>query len=198
MACPSDFEVGLNNTCRIKCPRGFKYLQGSGGESDRCVYESDNQYAVTIQAIPLAASATAFADERTRFYGDLTKVHQSLDARRTFEDESDLPGYDARYSSFQTKYAGYKSMQENANLLKQAIQDLKPMRAATAPGDIEFERKRILSITAEQVRVAQVALITTLLCLLIYVLVPVPLAHGIAFLVVCVGIAIGIFLMSNK
>lgn len=198
MACPSDFEVGLNNTCRIKCPRGFKYLQGSGGDSDKCVYESNNEHAVTIQAVPIAASTTAFADERTRFNGDLAKVYTDMDARRALDDENKLSGYETKYSSFQTKYAGFKSMQQNADLLAQTMQELKPLRPATAPGSAELERKRILSITSEQVRVAQTGLVTALLCLLIYVLVPVPLAHGIAFLIACIGIAIGIFLMSNK
>lgn len=203
MACPPDFETDVNGTCRMKCPRGFKYLQASGGETDKCVYETNNIYKVDIQSIPAGASAPAFTEERNRFYNLLydvqSKILEDIEARRAFSVENNLPGYESEFRAFQTKYAGYKSMQDNVNLLEQAVQDLKPMRRPTAPGsDMEVERKRIISLTNERVLVAQVALFTTLVCLVVYFVAPLPLAHGIAFLVACVGIAIGIFLMSNK
>lgn len=203
MACPPDFETDVNGTCRMKCPRGFKYLQASGGETDKCVYETNNLYTVDIQSIPIGASDPAFSEERNRFYTLLYEVQgkilEDLEARRVLAIENNLPGYESEFKAFQTKYAGYKSMQENVNLLEQTMQDLKPMRRPTAPAsDMEVERKKIIQISNEQVLLAQVALFTVLVCLVVYFVAPVPLAHGIAFLVACVGIAVGIFLMSNK
>jgi hypothetical protein len=203
MACPPDFEPDVNNTCRMKCPRGFKYLQASGGETDKCVYETNNLYSVDIQSIPVTASQPALTEERNRFYNLLyetqSKILEDIEARRTFSLENNLPGYQSEYRAFQTKYAGYNSMKQNETLLEQTMQDLKPLRRETAPGsDMEVERKKIITISNKYVLVAQVALLTTLVCLVIYFVAPVPLAHGIVFLVVCVGIAIGIFLMSNK
>lgn len=204
MACPPDFEPDLNNSCRMKCPRGFKYLQGSGGETDKCVYETNNVYRVDIQMIPVSASGPAFSEERDRFYNQLYdvqgKIIEDIEARRNlYKFQSDLPGYEAQYKAFQTSYAGYNDMQKNLDVVSETVQDLKPMRVETAPSsDLETERKRILSITDEQVRMAQVGLFTVLICLVVYLVIPIPYSHGVAFLIACVGIAVGIFLMTNK
>lgn len=202
--CPPDFEPDVNSTCRMKCPTGFKYLQASGGETDKCVYESDNRYTVDIQSIPRGASGPAFTEERNRFYQRLYlvqgKIQDDIEARKKFNFlKSELPGYENQYKAFKTSYAGYNSMQKNVDMLTQTIQDLKPMRSETAPGsELEKERKKIIDLSYWKTRVVQVALLTVLVCLVVYLVVPVPLAHGIAFLIACVGIAVGIFLMTNK
>ena len=198
MACPSDFELDLNNSCRIKCPRGFKYLQEAGGNA--CVYEQNNAYKVTLQLIPSAATPSAFLDERSRFANALSevqaKIQEKIEADRALQNR--LPEFEAQYGAFQTRYAGFGSTQKSLDALNQTIQDLKPMRPKTAPLEIEDERRRILGVSDENLRVAQVALMTVLICLVVYVIIPIPYSHGLAFLVACVGIAIGIFLMSNK
>jgi hypothetical protein len=205
MACPPDFEPDLNNSCRIKCPRGFKYLQASGGETDGCIYEINNAYRVDLQAIPPDASGPAFTEERNRFYVQLqevqSKILEDIESRKGLSQvQNQLAGYDAQYKAFQMNYAGYNSMQKNMDLISQTIQDLKPMRPETSPSsDIELEHRRILGITNKQVRMAQVGLFTVLICLVVYLIIPVPYSHGVAFLIACVGIAVGIFLMmTNK
>lgn len=194
MECPSDFEPDLNNACRMKCPPGFKYLQQPGG--DKCVYEKDNRYTLDLQSIPPGVSDTAFTEERNRLYGQLEKVQGDIEAQRQVTNR--LPDYEAQHKAFQTNYAGFKSMQENTNLLKDALQDVRPMRAKTAPADIGEEYKKIISIRDEDVRMVQVALLTILVCLIVYLVVPTPFSHGIAFLFACAGIAVGIFLMTSK
>jgi hypothetical protein len=198
MACPTDFELDLNNACRMKCPRGFKYLQEAGGNA--CVYDQNNAYKVSLQLIPLGATPSAFSDEQTRFANALSevqgKIQEKIEADRNLQNR--LPEFEAQYGAFQSRYAGFNSMKQNLDELTKTVQDLKPMRPKTAPLEIEDERKRIMGLSDENLRVAQVALMTILFCLVIYVVVPVPYAHGIAFLIACVGIAVGIFLMSIK
>jgi hypothetical protein len=93
----------------------------------------------------------------------------------------------AEHSKIQGQYAAFA--------VKSTSDALKPLRPPTQPAsDIEAVRKSILATAAKNLHLIQVALTTILIALLIYVLVPAPYAHGIAFLTLCVGTAIGIYL----
>jgi len=191
MACPPDFEPNVNGACRMKCPSGFKYLQQS--EGDKCVHETNNAYEINLQDVPVNASGPAFTEERNRVAGEL----QDIQARQSVD--TDIPEVEGQYKAFQTRYAGYTSMQSNTNLLSETIKDLKPMRVETAPGGaIAEERKKILRIKEKDLRIIQVALITVLVSLVMYLILPASFAHGIAFLIVCGGIGLGIFLWTDK
>lgn len=99
-----------------------------------------------------------------------------------------------RYGQLRTEYATY-SNREIAKALQETNQALRPLRAKTAPAeDLELERRKI-SIDAKQSLVlVQLALFLVFLSLLSYVVLPTTWAHGISFLLLCVGIATGFFL----
>jgi hypothetical protein len=96
------------------------------------------------------------------------------------------------YSKIQSEYSTYSPQSE----YKDAAEKLKTLRPKTAPADdIQKIRKDILSPDANpSILFIQVALFLVFLSLLTYLLVPIGYAHGIVFLLLCVGIAIGIFL----
>ena len=93
----------------------------------------------------------------------------------------------SEHSKIQGQYAAFA--------VKSTADSLKPLRPPTQPSsDIEAVRKSILKAAAKNLHLIQVALTTILISLLVYVLIPAPYAHGIAFLTLCVGTAIGIYL----
>jgi hypothetical protein len=82
-----------------------------------------------------------------------------------------------------------------AFVVKNTSDLLKPHRPPTQPvSDLADMRRSILTATAKNLHLIQVALFTILLALLTYLLIPVDYAHGIAFLTLCVGTSIGIYL----
>jgi hypothetical protein len=96
------------------------------------------------------------------------------------------------YSKIQSEYSTYSPQAE----YKDAAEKVRTLRPKTAPADdIQKLRKDILDPTTNpSVLFIQIALFLVFLSLLTYLLVPVGYAHGIVFLLLCVGIALGIFL----
>ena len=98
------------------------------------------------------------------------------------------------YGKVQSDHAIYSNMG-----VTQAIRDtsraLKPLRAKTAPADdLEEERRKITLDARESLVLVQLALFLVFLSLLAYVVLPRQWAHGISFLLLCVGIGSGFFL----
>ena len=89
-------------------------------------------------------------------------------------------------------------MMNAATRMKQVTDSIRRPRQPVAPRkDIDEERQRIMSITEKRVQLLQVALITVLVCMVVYIVLPIGIAHGVAFLTACVGVAVGIFLTST-
>jgi hypothetical protein len=100
----------------------------------------------------------------------------------------------ASYGRIQSEYATYSS-QGLAEAIKETNQDLKPLRAKTAPAeDLELERRKITLDARQSLVLIQFALFLVVLSLLSYVILPRTWAHGITFLLLCVGIGTGFFL----
>lgn len=79
--------------------------------------------------------------------------------------------------------------------IKDAVDSLKPLRPPTAPADdLAAERKEILESSAPNFLLIQVELAILILCLLTYLFIPLEYAHGLAVLLLSVGVALGIFL----
>jgi hypothetical protein len=79
--------------------------------------------------------------------------------------------------------------------VQQLLETLKPFRPPTAPdSDIEKERKAILKETSVSLVVAQVALFSLVLSLIIYIFIPSSYAHLLVFLILSVAIALVFFL----
>jgi Ca2+/Na+ antiporter len=80
-------------------------------------------------------------------------------------------------------------------VMREVIDSLKPFRPPTAPSsDLEKERKEISEIAKRDLYFIQFALMLVVLVLLSYLLLPFDSANMIAFLLLCVGIALGFFL----
>lgn len=82
-----------------------------------------------------------------------------------------------------------------SDAIKDVTDSLKPMRPPTAPAsDIEIERRGITTESQQQLLFIQIALTLAVLSLLSYLVMPVDYAHGVAFLLLSVGISFGFFL----
>jgi len=79
--------------------------------------------------------------------------------------------------------------------VQELLQTLKPFRPPTAPdSDIEKERKAILKEASVSLVVAQVALFSLVLSMIIYLFVPSSYAHLLVFLILSVAVALVFFL----
>jgi hypothetical protein len=98
------------------------------------------------------------------------------------------------YGRIQSEYASY-SNQGVLDAVRSTEQALKPLRAKTAPAeDLELERRKISTDAQQSLVLIQLALFLVFLSLLSYVVLPREWAHGISFLLLCVGIGSGFFL----
>jgi len=100
----------------------------------------------------------------------------------------------AGYGQFRSDYATY-SDQGLRDTLRATEQSLKPLRAKTAPAeDLEMERRKISADVRQSLVLVQLSLFLVFLSLLSYIVLPRDWAHGISFLLLCVGIGSGFFL----
>jgi hypothetical protein len=84
---------------------------------------------------------------------------------------------------------------ESFETLKDAVDELKPLRPPTAPAsDLAIARKDILESSAPNFLLIQVQLAIVILCLLAYSFLPLDYAPGVVVLLLSVGVAVGIFL----
>jgi hypothetical protein len=206
LRCPNDFRRGGESTCRIRCPAGFKPRVGGSGENDRCVHETNNAYSVITYPIPIGSDEELFESERTRFMEDLqalqTKIDEDTSADQALQTEMGHYNINAaEYASIRSQYSAYNNVESATNSIKDTIDALKPRRPPTAPNlksDIELERRNILEIVSQKLVMIQVALVTLLVCIVEYIVLPNEYAHKVAFLTAAVGLGVGIFLMSKK
>jgi hypothetical protein len=79
--------------------------------------------------------------------------------------------------------------------IQQANNNLRTARPPTAPAsDIQMSRKAIIESSAPSILLLQLLLGLLVLCLIGYALLPLAIAHGLAIILLAVGIALGIFL----
>ena len=100
-----------------------------------------------------------------------------------------------RYGDIRSEYATVSGMQGLGAGIRETEQALKPFRPKTAPAeDLEKERRAITAEAQQTLIFAQIALFLLVLSLVCYIMLPRDWAHGITFLLLCVGIASGFFL----
>ena len=139
-----------------------------------------------------------------RFYDELrplqTIIDKELEVKKTFDKEVDANAIgDLRHETIQSQYAGFSSIRDAAKIIKDTGDSLKPMRSPTQPySDIEKERRAILALTSEKLLLIQVALVTILICAAEYLVLPSEYSHKLAFITLCVGLAVGIFLTRKE
>ena len=201
-SCPSGFERGPGFSCHVTCPGQFKY--NSETEEEKCVYATDNKYSFLLRSLPAlqkeGPTPPEYATELERVTAEAKRLQEQILANAPMDQKltmfKDLQ-HDTvqRHSTLQSQYASYASIKEAGDALTAVTEAVKPMRPPTAPAeDINKERSAILRGSSPNFLLFQIALVILLVCLLVYVFVPVEYAHGIAFLLLSVGIAVGIFL----
>lgn len=199
VSCPQDFEQGIAFSCRMKCPSGFKYTQEGGGSTpviEKCVFTSNNSYFIKLNQI---RTDKQFQTERERVSQEIKTLTQRIQQEGPIQDKittfRDQRAKDVNeYNRIQSEYANYSSAVDVGNKIKSVTDSLKPMRPPLAGTEISMERKRILETSQPNMLVIQIALAIAVLSLLVYLVVPLQYAHILVFLLLSVGVAVGIFL----
>jgi hypothetical protein len=206
--CPVDFEQGLDNSCHARCPSDFKYFQEPGGVGGRpiekCIYIANNAYQVSLMALPQPVATQSNGDqydrELERFKREIEEIRararQDMERRQNvakYKEEDSVRGI--QYARLQGEYAGISEVAAGSTYLKEVSDSLKPFRPKTAPGsDIEIERRAIQTIVRQNLTLIQAVLVLVILALLSALVLPATYAQYVTFLLLCVGVAIGIFL----
>ena len=192
MSCPVGFEVAASGSCRVTCPADYKYIQDAGVE--KCVAAADNRYFVKLQDIPRGASATAFSDEQARFLSEFIKVSkkvqsdQAASAKLQSVSDADVVAH----------HDSIRSTHGVAGAYAEAIADLKPLRPPTQPTtDIMDAKLDIKNMAALDVRTLQICLFFVVIALFEYFILPTSVVHGVAFLTLCIGFSLAIYLSKR-
>lgn len=180
----------------------FKY--NSELPEEKCVYATNNEYSFSLRSLPPppqdGPTPPEYAEELARVDAEWKRVREQVLASAPIEEA--VSAYrdvgretTQQHAAIQSQYANYASAKEAGDAIAAVTATLKPMRPPTAPADdINKERNGILRGSAPNFLLLQIALVILLICLLVYVFVPAQYAHGIVFLLLSVGIAVGIFL----
>lgn len=197
-SCPQDFEQGTNfvnrsTSCRMKCPAGFKYMQDRYSLDDMCVLFTDNSQSFKLVNLPLSdlnrPLPASYINERAR----VIKEGERIKSVAPFKDNLDRKTIE--YSKIQSEYAGFSAVADAGKKIKTVSDSLKLPRPPVQPNPIHDERTKILN--PPSMIVIQVALITILLSLVIFMVVPSAYSMNIVFLTLCVGVSIGFYLSSR-
>lgn len=190
MSCPDGFEQGVMFTCLAKCPGQFKNV------GEECKHATRNT-SFRLNALPMIQPGnpvpSSFGNEFKRVQEEAAKVQQEMDATDALLKEKDK--HVQEYSKIQSQYTSFKESTAASRELQDVKDSLKPFRPPTAPSsDLEKERKAITADARRNLYFLQVALFLVVLVMLCYLVLPADYANPIAFLLLCVGIALGFFL----
>ena len=187
----------------MDCPEDFKYMSNGFPPSGRCVYKTENDLFVSLNTLPRPRPNEGMAPYTTETNRvDIAIENIRKAARERQEKRSALDGYDrerrirgAQFKQLQSEYATITMARNIADAIHDTNESLKELRPPTAPGDdIEHERQAIQKIVSRRILLLQIVLAILVLSLVAYLVMPVTYAHGVVFLLLCVGIAVGIFL----
>jgi hypothetical protein len=197
-SCPQDFEQGTNvanksTSCRMKCPAGFKYMQDRYSLDDMCVLFTDNSQSFKLVNLPLFDLKRPLPDSYLNEKARVIKESERIKSVAPFKDNLDRKTIE--YSKIQSEYAGFSAVADAGKKIKTVSDSLKLPRPPVQPNPIHDERTKILN--PPSMIVIQVALITILLSLVIFMVVPSAYAMNIVFLTLCVGVSIGFYLSSR-
>ena len=193
-SCPPGFQSGFFLTCSASCPAGFKYVQDPGQPpTEKCVHLKRNEWVIqlTPQPVPVVGQPLplSYAAETQR----VKKEAESIAERDQLDEKKQVITRD--HSRIQSEYAAFDSSQQGLQTLREVSKSLTPLRPPTAPeSDIEIERQKILNLQANRLLFIQIALALVVFALITYMTFPVDIAHGVAFILLSLGISFGFFL----
>jgi hypothetical protein len=188
----------------MRCPSNFKYAQEGGGSvpiTEKCVFATNNAYSFGLRALPgfEGTDEQIYTNERARVSQEVARLNSRIqieaparDKLVSFQDER--TNRVGTYNRIQSEYANYSSAGEAAAAIKKATDGLKPMRPPVAGSELQIERRHLLETSKPNMLLIQVALAVAVLSLLGYATMSAERAHIFAFLLLSVGIAVGIFL----
>jgi hypothetical protein len=99
------------------------------------------------------------------------------------------------YESIKSQYAGYSAESDSSKKIKAVSDSLKVPRSPVQPNPIVNERNKILKPL--NFAVIQVVLLTILVSLVEFLVIPPAYASYVVFITLCVGTAAGIYLSSR-
>jgi hypothetical protein len=99
------------------------------------------------------------------------------------------------YESLKSQYAGYSAESDSSKKIKAVSDSLKVPRSPVQPHPIVNERNKILKPL--NFAVIQVVLLTIIVSLVEFLVIPPPFASYVVFITLCVGAAAGIYLSSR-
>jgi len=196
--CPPNFERDFLG-CSAMCPREFT-TQVGGLFDKRCLLIEDNRYSFSVRRIPLRAQTSRYNAELTRISNEAARLRGEFAADKLAREDRDRVNREqeiqgAQYTKLQTEFSAYRSVQEAADEVKKITDSLNVARPEVAPtGEAEKEYRTIMGIVSQRLLLLQVVLALVVVSLIGYFILPLTAAHGLTFLLVCLGIAIGIFL----
>ena len=204
-SCPSMFDEGALFSCHAECPTDFKYVQGQGiPPIEQCVHTTRNDRSFVLRSLPAPQRGQSlprgYSEEAARVRVQATKimklVKEDEDAHRAMNQAQDsISSYRNSSREINAAYVMLDQEKRESDAIKDVTDSLKPMRPPTAPAsDIEIERRGITTESQQQLLFIQIALTLAVLSLLSYLVMPVDYAHGVAFLLLSVGISFGFFL----
>jgi hypothetical protein len=162
---------------------------------DKCVSGKDNRYSVKLQAVAQGADNSVFTAEQSRFLTDFIVVTKQVQKDK---DAADRLAAESSDNDVQANHGRIQSSAGLTNAYTEAIDTLKPFRPPTQPKvDIMNERLSIKEISAKDIRILQICLFFVVICLLEYTLFSAESAHGIAFITMCVGLSLAIYLYNR-
>ena len=99
------------------------------------------------------------------------------------------------YETLKSQFAGYSAESDSSKRIKSVSDSLKVPRSPVQPHPIVNERDKILKPL--NLAVIQAVLLTILVALVEFLVIPPPYASYVVFITLCVGAAAGIYL-SNR
>lgn len=189
MSCPADFDQH-NVSCIARCPAGFKYAQSTGSpRQDQCVLFTDNSKTFSLNSLPTSSELSTFETERTR----VSAAAAAIQSMAPYEDNA--KSVVDQVSQIKSQYAGFQAETDSGAHIKEVSDSIQRARPVVAPIDIDTVRQQILN--PSNMDVIQTALFTILLAFVVLLVLPFDYAQGPVLLVLCVGMAAGIYL-SNR
>lgn len=99
------------------------------------------------------------------------------------------------YETLKSQFAGYSAESDSSKKIKSVSDSLKVPRSPVQPNPIVNERNKILKPL--NFSVIQIVLLTILVALVEFLVIPPPYASYVVFITLCVGAAAGIYLSSR-
>ena len=196
-ACPRGFDTGANAvgipTCHVRCPNGYSYTD------DRCVSDKNSEYSIGLTSLPTTSDPSQFSNESTRFLQELAKINEKIEADMSshadvYAEKADGANIVGGHHKIKSEHAAAEAEHAVVAKFDKILETVKPPRPKTAGSEINKEQAQIMFLEAKHMYVVQVALLTILLCLMVFLFVPSTWAQGMVLLLLSAGIASAIYL----